>query len=280
MWFEENQGDFFKQSLKVEEKIFEKQSAYQQIEIYRSDELGHIMVLDGAAMLSEKDEFIYHEMLAHVPLCTHREPERVLIVGGGDGGTAREVLKHREVSVDMVELDEAVIEASRAYFPAMAEVWENERLHLHIRSGLDFIADAEECSYDIVLVDATDPKGKAEELFEATFYAQVHRVLKEDGLIATQGSSWWMAPEEHKKILANAGSLFPIAMPYRYEMMVYPGCVWNFILASKKYHPTADINLQRADLLEPVRYYNSDIHRASFTVPTYIKKALLGIAKN
>ena len=238
------------------------------------------MVLDGAAMLSEKDEFIYHEMLAHVPICTHREPKRVLIIGGGDGGTAREVLKHKEITVDMVELDEAVIEASQAYFPAMADVWGNERLRLHIQSGLDFIAEAEDQSYDIILVDATDPKGKAEELFEATFYAQANRVLKEDGLIATQGSSWWMALEEHKRILKNIGNLFQIAMPYRYEMMVYPGCVWNFILASKKYHPTADINLQRADLLEPVHYYNSDIHKASFTTPAYIKKELLGIAKN
>ncbi|OQX74961.1 MAG: spermidine synthase [Campylobacteraceae bacterium 4484_4] len=280
MWFEENQGDFFKQSIKVEERVFEKKSDYQQIEIYRSNELGHIMVLDGAAMLSEKDEFIYHEMLAHVPICTHREPKRVLIIGGGDGGTAREVLKHKEITVDMVELDEAVIEASQAYFPAMADVWGNERLRLHIQSGLDFIAEAEDQSYDIILVDATDPKGKAEELFEATFYAQANRVLKEDGLIATQGSSWWMALEEHKRILKNIGNLFQIAMPYRYEMMVYPGCVWNFILASKKYHPTADINLQRADLLEPVHYYNSDIHKASFTTPAYIKKELLGIAKN
>ncbi len=280
MWFEEYQGDFFRQGLKVEEKLFEKQSAYQQIEIYRSEALGHLMVLDGAAMLSEKDEFIYHEMLAHVPICTHKEPERVLIIGGGDGGTAREVLKHEGISVDMVELDGDVVEAARTYFPAMAQVWEHPGLTLHLQSGLEFIEKAPDRSYDIILVDATDPKGKAEELFDPAFYAQAYRVLKEEGIIVTQGSSWWMALEEHKRILKNIGALFPIAMPYRYEMMVYPGCLWNFILASKKYHPTADINLQRADLLEPVRYYNSDIHRASFTVPTYIREALLGIAKN
>ncbi len=278
MYFEEEQG-FLKQSLKVEEKLFETQSKYQKIEVYQSAELGKIMVLDGNAMFCEKDEFIYHEMLAHVPMCTHRDPKNILIVGGGDGGVAREILRHEDVKVDLVELDEEVVKVCKEYFPKVGD-WENSRLNLVIESGMEFIAKAADQSYDIVIVDATDPGAISNELFEATFYAQVNRVLKADGLVAVQGGSYWMDLEGHKRILETVGRPFWIAMPYSYPMYSYPGTNWNFILASKKYHPTADIVLQRADLLEGLQYYTSDIQRAAFTVPRNIKKALLGIAKN
>jgi len=278
MYFEEEQG-FMKQSLKVEEKIFETKSQFQNIEVYKSTDLGNILVLDGNAMFSEKDEFIYHEMLAHVPMCTHRDPKNILIIGGGDGATAREVLRHEGVKVDLVEIDEAVVNTSKKYFPNLG-AWENERLNLTIESGMDFISKAADESYDVILVDVTDPSDLSSELYDATFYAQANRVLKADGLIAVQGGSYWMDLENHKKILETVGRPFGIAMPYRYEMHTYPGTNWNFILASKKYHPTADIVLQRADLLEGHNYYTCDIHRAAFTVPKYIKKELLGIAKN
>ncbi len=278
MYFEEKQG-FMKQSLQVEEKIFEKDSKYQKIEVYKSNELGNILVLDDHAMFCEKDEAIYHEMLSHVPICTHRDPKNVLIVGGGDGGTAREVLRHQDLKVDLVEIDKDVIETSKKYFPNLGD-WENKRLNVIIESGMEFIAKAEDKSYDIVLVDATDPSELSNELFDATFYAQVNRVLRDDGLVAVQGGSYWMDMQGHKKILKTVGGPFWIAMPYKYEMYSYPGVNWNFILASKKYHPTADIVLQRADLLEGLHYYTSDIHKASFTVPKYVKNELLGIAKN
>ena len=278
MYFEEEHG-FIKQSLKVEEKIYESKSKYQNIEVYKSQELGNILVLDGNAMMSEKDEFIYHEMLSHVPICTHREPKKVLIIGGGDGGTAREVLRHPDLEVDMVEIDKEVVEVSKKFFLNNGD-WENERLNLVIADGVEFIANAEDKSYDIILVDSTDDKNQASGLYKPAFYAQANRVLKDDGLIAVQGSSYFVDIEQHKSILKRMGSLFSIVMPYRYEMLTYPGVVWNFIIASKKYHPTADIILQRADLIEGLKYYNSDIQRASFAVPTQIKKELLGIAKN
>jgi len=279
MYFEEEQG-FIKQSLKVEEKIFETKSKYQKIKVYKSTDLGNILVLDGNAMMSQKDEFIYHEMLAHVPICTHREPSKVLIIGGGDGGTAREVLRHTDISVDLVEIDQEVIDVSKKYFLGINEVYKNPRLNLTIGDGVDFIENAKDKSYDIILVDSTDAKDHATGLFSPAFYAQANRVLKDDGLIAVQGSSWFVAMQEHKEILKKMGSLFGIVMPYRYEMISYPGINWNFIIASKKYHPTADIILQRADLIEGLKYYNSDIQRAAFAVPTYVKKELLGIAKN
>ncbi len=279
MYFEEEHG-FIKHSLLVEDKIFETESKYQTIEVYKSKDLGNILVLDGNAMMSQKDEFIYHEMLAHVPICTHKEPSKVLIIGGGDGGTAREVLRHRDIEVDLVEIDKEVIEVSKKYFLGIEEVYKNPRLNLTIGNGIDFIAKAEDKSYDIILVDSTDAKDHSTALFDALFYAQVNRVLKDDGLISVQGSSYFVDIDEHKKIVKKLGSLFGIVMPYRYEMITYPGVIWSFVLASKKYHPTADIILQRADLIDGLKYYNSDIQRASFILPTYIKKELLGIAKN
>jgi spermidine synthase len=149
-----------------------------------------------------------------------------------------------------------------------------------VANGVDFIRKAEDKSYDIVFVDSTDPKAHAAPLFGKAFYKDVARVLKDDGLVVAQGESYFLNLEEHKEILKTAGENFSIAMPYRYEMISYPGTLYNFILASKKYHPTADINLQRADLMDGLKYYNSDIHIASFAKPTYIFKELLGIAKN
>lgn len=279
MYFEEEYG-FIKQSLKIEEKLFETKSEFQSIEVYKSAELGNIMALDGTAMMSQKDSASYHEMLAHVPICTHREPSRVLIIGGGDGGTAREALRHPDLQIDLVEIDAEVINAAKTYFPENGTVWENERVNLTVVDPAVFISEAEDKSYDIILVDACPDRAKNAELFDQAFFAQANRILKDDGMIALQGGSYTMDMEAHKSLLLRAGKPFGVAMPYRYEMLSYPGVNYNFILASKKYHPTADIILQRADLIEGLSYYNSDMQRAAFAVPTSVKKALLGVAKN
>jgi len=273
MWFEEIHNDFFKQGIKVEEKLAEVQSKYQKIEVYRSKEFGNVLVIDGHGMLCDKDEFIYHEMMAHVAMCTHKEPKKVLVIGGGDGGVAKEVLRHPDVEVDMVEIDEEVVNISKKYFPNIGD-WDNPRLNLTIGDGIEFVKTCEPKTYDIILVDSTDPEGPAEGLFNRNFYANVFRALKDDGLVVAQGESWWIDMPLHKEIMQVMGEFFKIVMPYRFEMYMYPGCNWNFILASKLYHPTADIILQRADLLDGLRYYNSDIHKASFVLPTYVKKEL------
>ncbi|MRJ02553.1 MAG: polyamine aminopropyltransferase [Epsilonproteobacteria bacterium] len=273
MWFEEIHDDFFKQGLRVEEKLVEVESEYQKIEVYRSREFGKLLVIDGHGMLCERDEFIYHEMMAHVPICTHRDPKRVLIIGGGDGGVAKEVLRHGDIEVDMVEIDREVVRISQEYFPEIGD-WENPRLNLTIGDGIEFVKRADSGSYDIVLVDSTDPEGPAEGLFNREFYAHVFRILKDDGMVVAQGESWWIDMPLHKEIMGVIGQFFKIVMPYRFEMYSYPGCNWNFILGSKRYHPTADIILQRADLIDGLRYYNSDIHKASFILPNYVKKEL------
>ncbi|WP_281951799.1 polyamine aminopropyltransferase [Nitrosophilus kaiyonis] len=273
MWFEEIHNDFFKQGIKVKEKIAQTKSKYQNIEVYDSEEFGKVLVIDGHGMLCEKDEFIYHEMMVHVAICTHKDPKNVLIIGGGDGGVAKEVLRHKDIKVDMVEIDEEVVNISKKYFPNIGD-WDNPRLNLIIADGIEFVRDAKDKSYDIVLVDSTDPEGPAKGLFNKTFYAHVNRILKDDGLVVAQGESWWIDMPLHKEIMKVIGEFFKIVMPYRFEMYMYPGCNWNFIMGSKFYHPTADMILQRADLIDGLKYYNSDIHKASFVLPNYVKKEL------
>ncbi len=273
MWFEEIHKDFFKQGIKVEKKLFETKSKYQHIEVYESEEFGKMLVIDGHGMLCDKDEFIYHEMMAHVPACTHKEPKRALVIGGGDGGVAKELLRHPGIQVDMVEIDEEVVKVSQEFFPKIGD-WDNPRLNLMIDDGIEYVKNVPAATYDLVLVDSTDPEGPAEGLFDRNFYAHVFKILKDDGIVVAQGESWWIDMPLHKQIMGVIGEFFKIVMPYRFEMYMYPGCNWNFVLGSKLYHPTADMILQRADLMDGLRYYNADIHKASFVLPNYVKQEL------
>ena len=273
MWFEEIHKDFFKQGIKVEKKLFETKSKYQHIEVYESEEFGKMLVIDGHGMLCDKDEFIYHEMMAHVPACTHKEPKRALVIGGGDGGVAKELLRHPGIQVDMVEIDEEVVKVSQEFFPEIGD-WDNPRLNLMIDDGIEYVKNVPAATYDLVLVDSTDPEGPAEGLFDRNFYAHVFKILKDDGIVVAQGESWWIDMPLHKQIMGVIGEFFKIVMPYRFEMYMYPGCNWNFVLGSKLYHPTADMILQRADLMDGLRYYNADIHKASFVLPNYVKQEL------
>jgi spermidine synthase len=272
VYFKEKHA-FIENALKVKEKIFETQSRYQKIEVYKTDDLGNLMVIDDTAMLSDKDESTYHEMIVHVPLSTHKNPKKVLIIGGGDGGSAREVLKYRDIEVDMVDIDKEVVTVSKEYFPTLGD-WDNPRLNLFIDDGVQFVKDTKDKSYDIVLVDSTDDKDHASVLFSKKFYKDIYRILKDDGLVSIQGSSWFVDITEHKKLLKRLG-IFRFVMPYRYEMLTYPGVNWNFIIGSKKYHPLKDYKINNFKF----NYYNEDIHKASFALPTYIKKELEGLLK-
>ncbi len=261
---------FSKLAIVCDEKLYESSGNAQKIEVYKSQTLGNVLVLDGKVVMSEADGYIYHEMLAHVPVCTHRDPKRVLLIGGGNGGVAHELLRHRELTVDMVEIDSEVVEVSKKFF---REYEPSERLNLIIDDAVKFVETVESKSYDIIIIDSDN-----EAFYTKEAYAKFYEILADDGLLASQGGSYFIDITAQKEILKNMGEKFWIAMPYRYEMLSYGG-VWNFIIASKKYHPTADIVLQRADLIDGLNYYNSDIQVASFALPTKIAKELRGFAK-
>lgn len=189
LWFSELHTPYVKFSIKIDKQLHSEQTEFQRIDIFESKEFGRMMVLDGYVMLTEKDEFIYHEMIVHVPMVVHPNPKRVLIIGGGDGGTARELLRYKNVeSVDLVEIDERVVDISRKYLPQTACSFDDERLHCYFEDGLKFIRHCNN-EYDLIIVDSTDPFGPGEGLFTKEFYGNCYKALKEDGIMVNQHES-------------------------------------------------------------------------------------------
>ncbi len=266
----------------VEAVLCSRQTDFQRIEVLETDAFGRLLLLDGLVMLTERDEFVYHEMIAHPALCLLEDPRHVLIVGGGDGGTAREVLRHASVEhVDLVEIDAAVVEVARAYFPHVAGALEDERLHVHAADGAAFVADAAEGAYDLVLIDSTDPVGMAESLFGAAFYRHCARALAEPGVLVAQTESPF--DPVFRAMLGEArallGKLFPHVHMYLASIPTYPMGTWSFTMATRGLHPTRDFDAARAaERMAPfagdLRYYTPRLHRAAFVLPAFVERMM------
>ncbi len=264
----------------VNDILFSEQTEYQRVEVYETDSWGNLMVIDGMVMLSERDEFVYHEMLAHVALFSHPDPRRVLIVGGGDGGTAREVMRHASVeTVDLVEIDEAVVRASRQFLPEVGD-WDNPKLNLIHDDGIRFVKDIRE-PYDIIIVDGSDPVGPAEGLFEKEFLQSCHEGLSKDGVLTAQTESPWVE-DYHKgmerffKILEK---LYANSSMYLAYIPLYPAGMWSFAFASKGVDPLAEEAFERVEegmeaFGDKLGYYNSDMHTASFALPGFVREII------
>jgi len=259
--------------------LFSKQSEYQLVEVYETDTWGNLMTIDGMVMLSERDEFVYHEMLAHVPMFTHPKPKRVLIIGGGDGGTAREVLKHNSViHVDMVEIDKTVVDASKKHFPNVGD-FENPKLNVLYEDGIAFIQNVKN-PYDVIIIDGSDPVGPAEGLFEKDFYQYCKNALTPNGVLSTQTESPWVESyhPSMKKVFGALDDLFPIANMYLSFIPLYPAGMWSMGLASMGGSPLDDKVIKRiqsvSKLLSSLKYYNSDVHSASFALPNFVSKII------
>ena len=266
-------------SFKVDNVLFSEQSPYQSVEIVECPFFGKVLLNDGIVMLSERDEFVYHEMIAHVPLFTHPGPSRVLIIGGGDGGTAREVLRHKNVKkCVMVEIDECVVRACKSHIPQTGDVLhgKDKRFHLIIGDGVEYVKETKD-SFDVILIDSTDPIGPATPLFGPEFYKNVHKILGEDGIVVSQGESPWHYHKIQRSLLSILHNEFPLSLMYTFNNITYCDGLWCFTYASKGVHPLRDFSEER-----PLRsglkfrYYNKDIHQSSFTLPTFIKENLRG----
>lgn len=259
--------------------LFSEQSEYQLVEVYETDTWGNLMTIDGMVMLSERDEFVYHEMLAHVPMFTHPKPKRVLIIGGGDGGTAREVLKHNSViHVDMVEIDKTVVDASKLHFPGVGD-FENPKLNVLYEDGIAFIRNVKN-PYDVIIIDGSDPVGPAEGLFEKDFYQYCKNALSKNGVLSTQTESPWVESyhPSMKKVFGALEDLFPIASMYLSFIPLYPAGMWSMGLASMGESPLDDKVIKRINsvskLLSALQYYNSNVHSASFALPNFVSKII------
>jgi spermidine synthase len=273
-WFTEvgqEEGTAF--SLAIQEKLHQERTPYQYIEIYQTETFGRLMVIDGFIMLSERDNFLYHEMMAHPGLFTHPNPQRVLIIGGGDCGTLREVLKHDTVkAVQQVEIDERVTRLAEKYFPELCERNHDPRVCFHFNDGIRFVAEAPADSVDIIIVDSADPVGPGEGLFQAPFYRDCKRLLGEAGLLVHQSES----PLLHLKLLEKMRtgmqtSGFPEIRTLTYPQCVYPSGWWSATLAGRGVSQFREEDAAGKGF--STRYYNADIHRASLAVPEFLRCA-------
>jgi spermidine synthase len=260
-------------SMRVGKKIFEGQSDFQKLEIYETPHYGNMMVLDGCVMLTEANEFSYHEMIAHVPLFAHPNPERVLIIGGGDGGAAREVLRHPQVKeCVMVEIDGLVIEKSKEYFPTIASEFDNPRLTLLVDDGVKYIEN-NKTAFDVILVDSTDPVGPAEGLFSKDFYQKAYNSLKPNGILVAQAESPYYFKRTQRELFDVLHSVFSYATLYTTNIPFYPSGMWSFAYASKEYKENTNPRYADMEKMEEnLQYFNRKLYEGCFALPTFVKK--------
>ncbi|TYP95363.1 spermidine synthase [Fodinibius salinus] len=260
----------------VQKVLFSEQTPYQKVEILETDTWGRMMAIDGMVMLSEKDEFVYHEMLTHVALFSHPHPEQVLIVGGGDGGTAREVMRHQSVQqVDMVEIDEVVIRTSKEFLPDVGD-WGNPKLNVLIEDGIEFVKNIED-PYDVIIIDGSDPLGPAEGLFKTDFMQACYDGLKDNGVLTAQTESPWVQDyhKSMKQVFAALDDIYEVSKIYLAYIPLYPAGMWSFAFASKGANPLSQQAMQRVEQGLPtfgskLNYYNEDIHQSCFALPNFV----------
>lgn len=260
----------------INKVLFSEQTPYQKVEVLETDTWGNLLTIDGMVMLSEQDEFVYHEMLVHPVMVAHPNPERVLIIGGGDGGTAREVLRHASVKkVDLVEIDEAVVRASKLHLPQVG-AWDDVRLNVLFTDGIDFVKNVSE-KYDVIIIDGSDPIGPAEGLFEQDFYQYCYNALSEDGVLASQTESPWVESYHSsiKKVFNALENIFEYSSMYLVYIPLYPTGMWSMAYASKQKRPLAASVLEASEKfhsthLDSLKYYNRDIHSAAFALPGFV----------
>jgi len=273
LWFYEKHIPGAGICLKIKQTLYSKKSKYQEVQILDTEEFGRMLVIDGMVMTTEKDEFIYHEMLVHVPVFVHPNPEYALVIGGGDGGTVRELVKHKNIKkITMVEIDKDVIEVSKKFLPGLSSQFNNRRLKLMIGDGIKYVKETKG-KFDIVILDSSDPVGPAKGLFSRDFFRNVHRRLNSDGILVAQTETPFMDRKVIKETYRILKKIFPVVRMYFATIPTYPSGTWSFAFASKKYDPFADFDIERVLTKKfSTKYYNEDVHRGAFMLPEFMKE--------
>ena len=261
-------------SIEIERVLFSKKTRFQQIDLFETKSHGKMLVLDGIIQLTEADEFAYHEMMAHVPLFAHPDPKSVLVIGGGDGGVLREVGRHQCIeSIDFCEIDEEIIKVSKKFLPQIACGFEDPRISIHIEDGSRFI-NKQKNRYDVIIVDSSDPVGPGEKLFEKLFYQGLKNALRENGIIATQGESFFIHKEYVKKLVKITKQFFPV-QAYSFMLVpTYPGGHLGICLASLEPELKQPARSISKNFQESLKYYSPKIHQASFVLPYFAQKMI------
>jgi spermidine synthase len=279
LYYTQNWDKSTRFSIKLTKPLHTEQTEFQRIDFFESDTYGTFFTIDGLMMVNQKDEFVYHDMITHVSMATNPDIKRVLIIGGGDGGTSREVARYPHVEkIDMVEIDERVVRLCQQYLPQTAGHLESDkRINLLFEDGLKFVENCPDNSYDLILVDSTDPIGPGEGLFTVNFYENCYRILSEDGILINQHESPYYAFHIHEMGRAHSkiNKVFPIVKVYQYHIPTYPSGHWLFGFASKKFDPIKD---HKPEVWEKfglkTKYYNSEIHKGAFALPTFVNEIL------
>lgn len=277
LWYTENHTENVKFSLKVKEHLFAGTSDFQQLDILDTFEYGRLMTLDGLVMVTDKDEFVYHDMIVHVAMAVNLGIKNALVIGGGDGGTVRELMKYKTIEhVDMVEIDKLVVDSARRYFPATSCELDNPKVTVLYEDGIKFI-ESKKNIYDLIIIDSTDPIGPGEGLFTTSFYQNCYNALTEKGILINQNETpvydkfFEVGISSHKKLK----KMFPIVKVYQANIPTYPGGYWLFNFASKKFHPVDDLNSGDWEGLNiKTKYYNTELHKGCFALPNYIKEKI------
>ena len=266
--------------MKIDKVLHTEVSEIQRIDIFTNPDLGTVFALDGITMMTEKDEFTYHEMLVHVPMFLHPNPKRVLVIGGGDGGSVREVLKHDSVEkVTLCEIDPKVIEAAKKYLP-LSKVKDDPRLEIVNENGAEYVKKFEN-EFDVIIVDSTDPTaGEGGHLFTEEFYKACHDALTENGVFSAETEDPFYDFSWLKLSYKRISRAFPIARVYMGFVPVYPSGMWTYTFASKGIDPIKDFDSEKVrNFGRPLKYYNEEVHVAAFALPTFVKQALEKLKK-
>lgn len=269
LWYTEKQTESFGITAKITKTYVDEQTEFQQLDMIETEQFGTMLVLDGMVMTTVKDEFVYHEMVAHPILFTHPNPEHVLVVGGGDGGVIREIMKHPKVKkAVLVDIDGKVIEYSKKYLPTIACELENPRVEIIVNDGFMHIHDHKN-TYDVIMVDSTEPVGPAANLFTRGFYQGIYEALKEDGIFVAQTDNPWFKAELIQTVNRDVKQVFPIVRVYGANIPTYPSGLWTFTIGSKKYDP---LKVDTAAIPElDTKYYTPRLHKAAFILPKFVE---------
>ncbi|NGP60686.1 polyamine aminopropyltransferase [Paenibacillus thiaminolyticus] len=269
LWFTEKQTESFGITAKIRETYVNEQTPFQHLVMLDTEEFGRMLVLDGMVMTTVKDEFVYHEMVAHPALATHPNPKKVLVVGGGDGGVIREIMKHPSVEkAVLVDIDGKVIEYSKKYLPEIACELDNPRVEVQVNDGYMHILNSKN-EYDVIMVDSTEPVGPAAPLFERGFYQGIYDALKDDGLFVAQTDNPWFKADLIQKVSRDVKEIFPIVRVYAANIPTYPSGMWTFTMGSKKHDP---LEVEEASIPEmETKYYSPRLHHAAFVLPKFVE---------
>ena len=270
LWYTEKQTENVGITCKVSHSLHTEKTEFQDMAVIETLQFGRMLVLDGMVQTCIKDEFVYHEMITHVPLNTHANPKNVLVIGGGDGGAIREIVKHPAVEkATLVEIDRRVVEVSKEYLPEISCGLDNPKVTVIYDDGIKHVRENPD-TYDVILVDSTEPVGPAVELFSGSFYSSIFTALKEDGLFVAQTESPFYNADLITNCYREISGVFPLTKLYLASIPTYPSGLWSFTMGSKKYDPeNLDVSLVPD---YPTRYYSPRVHRGAFMLPRLVEE--------